>query len=100
MEESEMANQELQQFFDLVRQDRSLQDQFNRVTDSDQFAQLAVQLGASRGLRFDAADVKSVIEEQLASRRAQLSDAELEAVAGGVDLIQRMSMDCLQPGIV
>jgi predicted ribosomally synthesized peptide with nif11-like leader len=78
-----MANDHLTRFFDLVREDQSLQEQLSRVTDTEQFSQLAVELGAARGLAFAAADVKAVAEADLAARRAELSDAELASVAGG-----------------
>jgi predicted ribosomally synthesized peptide with nif11-like leader len=81
-----MADTDLTRFFDLVRQDPSLQEKLSQVSDTEQFAQLAVELGAARGLAFAASDVKAVADADLASRRAQVSDAELVSVAGGAFL--------------
>jgi predicted ribosomally synthesized peptide with nif11-like leader len=78
-----MSKENLERFYELVRNDATLQKQLANATDADQFADLAVRLGAQSGFAFTADDVRSSIEP--VARTGDLSEAELEAVAGGGD---------------
>lgn len=76
-------NQALEQFRQQVLQTPALADQFNTVSNSDEFASLAVQMGQQLGFSFTTEEVKAALAQQSASEAAELSDTQLEAVAGG-----------------
>lgn len=75
--------QSLEQFREQVLQDSTLSEQFKTVSNSDEFAALAVQLGQQLGYSFTAEDVKAAIAQHSPSASFELSDAQLETVAGG-----------------
>ena len=68
----------LNQFQNDVMQDSALQEQFKttEATSPESLGELAVKLGADRGYNF-------TLEEIQAAADQELSDAELESVAGG-----------------
>lgn len=67
------------QFQNDVMQDSALQEQFKttEATSPESLGELAVKLGADRGYNF-------TLEEIQAAADQELSDAELESVAGGI----------------
>ena len=74
-----MSIASLNQFQNDVMQDSALQEQFKttEATSPESLGELAVKLGADRGYNF-------TLEEIQAAADQELSDAELESVAGGV----------------
>lgn len=78
--------QSLDQFRQQILQDPALAEQFKAVQSPDEFAHLAVQLGQQLGYTFTVDEVKAAIAQQSTSSESiELSDAQLEAVAGGAD---------------
>lgn len=75
--------QSLEKFKQQVLQDPTLADQFKTVTSPDAFANLAVQVGQQLGYSFTVEDVKAALAQQSSSGSPELSDTQLEAVAGG-----------------
>jgi predicted ribosomally synthesized peptide with nif11-like leader len=90
-----MSKDNLQRFYELVRQDQTLQKELADTTNADQFAELTVRLGADRGFAFTTDDVKASLET-VTARTDELGEAELAAVAGGGDLLlaQPNSIGC------
>lgn len=64
-----MSHESLDQFRQLVLQDRALQEQLRDLTDQEAFVALLVQLGAERGFAFSAEEVLAALS---AGRRAWL----------------------------
>ena len=76
--------QSLEQFRQQVLQDPALAEQLKAVQSPDEFANLAVQLGQQLGYNFTAEEVKVALAQQSSSSESiELSDAQMEAVAGG-----------------
>lgn len=71
------------QFYELVMQDVSMQEQLKFASDEKNLLDLAVQLGKKNGYTFTADDLKSAISQEEGLQDVELSDALLEAVAGG-----------------
>lgn len=76
-----MANPAVESFYQKIVQTPALQEQFKSAKDEAALVDLAVKLGAQNGFAFTAADVKAKLAEGSPSH--QLSDRELETVAGG-----------------
>ena len=66
-----MSEEQLKAFLEKVKADTSLQEQLDAATDAD----AVVEIAKASGFVFSADDVKKAQEE--------VSDAELEAAAGG-----------------
>uniref|UniRef100_B8HM25 Nif11 domain-containing protein n=1 Tax=Cyanothece sp. (strain PCC 7425 / ATCC 29141) TaxID=395961 RepID=B8HM25_CYAP4 len=76
--------QALEQFRQQVLQNPALAEQFKAAQSPDEFANLAVQLGQQMGYNFTAEEVKAAIAQQSSSSEPiELSDVQLERVAGG-----------------
>jgi predicted ribosomally synthesized peptide with nif11-like leader len=73
----------LEQFYTFVQNNQQLQEQLGAVEDRETFNELAVQLGQDNGYAFSVKDVDAFINQKSQEENAELSDAELEAVAGG-----------------
>ena len=71
---------QLEEFLQLLKQDRELSGQFAGVTDSESWIALAVNLGHKKGLEFRPEDV----EEWMSQVETELSDEDLGDAAGGV----------------
>uniref|UniRef100_B8HM26 Nif11 domain-containing protein n=1 Tax=Cyanothece sp. (strain PCC 7425 / ATCC 29141) TaxID=395961 RepID=B8HM26_CYAP4 len=79
-------SQSLEQFRQQVLQDPTLAEQFKAVQSPEEFANLAVRLGQEGGYNFTVEEVMAAIAQQSSSHESiELSDAQLEAVAGGED---------------
>jgi predicted ribosomally synthesized peptide with nif11-like leader len=78
-----MSEANLQQFLAKVTSDSTLQDQLKNVTDEGVFTQTAVRLGRENGYDFTAADVDATLFRNRQNPLGQLSDRDLELVAGG-----------------
>ena len=74
-----MSIASLNQFQNKVMQDSALQEQFKttEATSPESLGELAVKLGAERGYSFTLEDIQATVDQEL-------SDAELESVAGGI----------------
>ncbi|MEG3859406.1 Nif11-like leader peptide family natural product precursor [Microcoleus sp. herbarium12] len=76
------------QFFQEVSQDPELQLQFQSVTDRESLVDKAVVLGKEKNYSFSSTEVSEWLESMTAQHQNQsdtsgeLSDSELEAVAG------------------
>ena len=74
------------EFQNEVMKNSALQEQFKTVvaTSPESLGELAVKLGAERGYSFTTSEVEQTLAAQnAASEAGELSDEELEAVAGG-----------------
>ena len=73
----------LGQFYNLVQNSQELQEQLGAVETEESFNEMAVRLGQENGYTFTAEDVKAFINLKSQEANAELSEQELEAVAGG-----------------
>ena len=73
----------LEQFYNLVQNSQELQQQLGSVENEESFNEMAVRLGQENGYTFTAEDVKTFINLKSQEGNAELSEQELEAVAGG-----------------
>lgn len=76
-----MANQGLEDFYAKVMADQALQSQLTGAPDVQSFVAMAVRLGQEHGYTFTADEVVARLGKQ--DSNVELSDKELEAVAGG-----------------
>ncbi|MEG4836728.1 Nif11-like leader peptide family natural product precursor [Microcoleus sp. B9-D4] len=80
-------------FFQKVSQDPELQLQFQSVTDRESLIDTAIALGKEKSYSFSPTDVSEWLESVTAQHQSQsetsgeLSDSELEAVAGAGPVI-------------
>jgi predicted ribosomally synthesized peptide with nif11-like leader len=80
------TKQNLQNFLNWLKTDNATKETLTRASQQTAFAQVVVQTGAQKGFSFTIEDVKDAVREAIGGSR-ELSDAELEAVAGaGEDL--------------
>ena len=77
--------QSLEQFRQQVLQDLALAEHFKAVQSSDEFINLVLQLGQQLGYSFTADEVKSALAQHSSSNSLELSESQLEAIAGGED---------------
>jgi predicted ribosomally synthesized peptide with nif11-like leader len=73
----------LEQFYNLVQNSQELQEQLGAVETEESFNEMAVRLGQENGYTFTAEDVKAFINLKSQEANPELSEQELEAVAGG-----------------
>ena len=82
------TNMGIDEFLELVKKNKAVQDEL-RALDGMGYDDLStgfVRVGAKHGYTFDADDAEEVIDEALAEKAltsGELSDEQLEAVAGG-----------------
>jgi predicted ribosomally synthesized peptide with nif11-like leader len=82
-----MSNQ-VQEFFNQIEEDQALQTELAKALESDNDREAVTALAQSKGYEFSSDELWAEIQKRQAdftSREAagELSDAELEAVAGG-----------------
>ena len=87
-----MANELVTRFLQLVRKDPSVQERLRAAKDQDSLAKLSVQIGNERGLHFSIQDVLEKLKEITGGSR-ELTDAELEAVAGAGGISEEIACD-------
>ena len=87
-----MANELVTRFLQLVRKDPSVQERLRAAKDQDSLAKLSVQIGNERGLHFSIQDVLDKLKEITGGSR-ELTDAELEAVAGAGGISEDIACD-------
>jgi predicted ribosomally synthesized peptide with nif11-like leader len=80
----------LEQFYTFVQNNQQLQEQLGAAKDRESFNELAVQLGQENGYTFSVNDVDAFLNQKSQEENAELSNQELEAVAGG-------KKDCMGP---
>jgi predicted ribosomally synthesized peptide with nif11-like leader len=73
----------LEQFYNLVQNSQELQEQLGAVENQESFNEMAVRLGQENGYTFTAEDVKAFLTQKKEEANPELSEQELEAVAGG-----------------
>jgi predicted ribosomally synthesized peptide with nif11-like leader len=78
-----MSKANLEQFYIMVQNSEELQQQLGAIQDSQIFNETAARLGQENGYSFTADEVDAFLNEKKEQTNAELSDRELEAVAGG-----------------
>jgi predicted ribosomally synthesized peptide with nif11-like leader len=78
-----MSNDSVEQFYQRVIQDPSLQDRFKTAVDEAAALDLAVEIGQEQGLNFTSSDVKTWLASQNQNSAVELQDSDLETVSGG-----------------
>jgi predicted ribosomally synthesized peptide with nif11-like leader len=78
-----MSKANLEQFYIMVQNSEELQQQLGAIQDSQIFNETAARLGQENGYSFTADEVDAFLNEKKQQSNAELSDRELEAVAGG-----------------
>jgi predicted ribosomally synthesized peptide with nif11-like leader len=79
----------INQFFQETFQDSGLQQQLQSATDRESLVNKVVELGNQKGYSFSASDVEESLDslaiqaESQAGAECELSEEELESVAGG-----------------
>ncbi len=88
-----MSQAQVEQFADCVKKDQALHQKLVTGTKSaDEFIEKAVAMGSEAGFSFTREEANSFIQSQLAAEKSgELSDGQLESVAGGsLNLISRL----------
>ncbi len=78
-----MSKENLEQFYILVQNSETLQQQLGAIQEREIFNETAARLGQENGYSFSAEEVDTFLNEKKQQSNAELSDRELEAVAGG-----------------
>jgi hypothetical protein len=82
-----MATGNFTKFLTLVSTDTDLQTRLNKTSGAGEFTATAIALGIERGLEFTEAEVRTTMDElaaQSSEKSSELSEAELNTVAGGI----------------
>lgn len=81
-----MSIDAVNQFLEKVAQDSKIQEELAQVMEAEDHRQAAVELGAKHGFEFTVEELITEVEkrQQAAIESGQLSEEELEAVAGGL----------------
>ena len=79
-----MVEATLKSFLLQIVKDPALQERLKSITDRATFTTTLVALGKEKGYAFSPADVEALYDVKENPLRAELSDAELEMVAGGM----------------
>lgn len=77
-----MSQENVQQFYATVQNNEQLQQQLGAAQSKEAFKEKAVQLGQENGYTFTADEVDAFLN-QSGQQQGELSEGELEAVAGG-----------------
>ena len=62
---------DLNKFYQAVANDPKLGQEFESITERENFSKLAVQMGSKRGYRFTASEVESSIQDSTASEQGE-----------------------------
>ncbi len=79
-----MSREAVEKFYEIIAQDEALQDRMREATDETRFLDLAIQLGSERGCDFTTDELSGHMNALQQSMQTELSDAQLEQVAGGI----------------
>jgi predicted ribosomally synthesized peptide with nif11-like leader len=83
-----MSVESINQFYQEVMQEPALLEQFQSAPDQESLVNLAVEVGQQKGYSFTVDQVEQALAAQnAASETGELSDEQLEAVAGGCGMI-------------
>lgn len=80
---NKMIAKNLKQFFHFLLQDQSVQENLKEATDQESFVQMAVKLGKDKGYKFTIKELEAAISQAKSPIFEELSDEQLELVAGG-----------------
>ena len=84
-----MATENIANFLERVAQDTALQEQIKAMgtQDATQAEEHVIKLATAQGLPFTAEELQAFAAEQAkaAHEQGELSDSELEQVAGGIE---------------
>lgn len=81
-----MINQQIETVHTKIQSDPSLKQRLEGVADESAYVNLLVEVASANGIAMSATDVKGTLQKVRASRpvsSAELSDKQLETVAGG-----------------
>ena len=78
-----MSAQNIEQFYNLVQTSQQLQQQLGAAQNEQSFYEIAAKIGNENGYSFSANEAQTYMNEQSVQNSGELSDHELEAVAGG-----------------
>ena len=79
-----MSVESIDQFYQEVMQEPALLQQFQSAPDRESLVNIAVEMSQQKGYSFTVAEVEQALAAQsAASETGELSDQQLEAVAGG-----------------
>ncbi|HAA33514.1 MAG TPA: Nif11-like leader peptide family natural product precursor [Cyanobacteria bacterium UBA8553] len=79
-----MSVKSIEQFYQEVMQEPALLEQFQAAPDQESLVNIAVEVGQQKGYSFTTSEVEQALVAQNAvSEAGELSDEQLEAVAGG-----------------
>ncbi|NJS09142.1 MAG: Nif11-like leader peptide family natural product precursor [Microcoleus sp. CSU_2_2] len=79
-----MSVESVNQFYQQLMQEPALRQQFQAALDRESLVNLAVEVGQQKGYKFTAEEVKQALTAQsVISEAEELSDQQLETVAGG-----------------
>lgn len=96
-----VAEIDLGRFLERLRHDAGLRKRLAQAADRDALLELLVCLGREQGLAFSMATLRGALETRQAANDGELTDQQLEAVAGGSSeqfaLLQEL-LDGLPPG--
>ncbi len=94
-----MSVESVNQFYQEVMQEPALLEKFQAASDRESLANLAVEVGQQKGYSFTVDQVEQALAAQnAASETGELSDEQLEAVAGGKNL--RKAIDSMNESVV
>lgn len=75
-----MSKENVAAFQELVNQNEQLKAQLKETNSANSFVEKAVQMGQQNGFQFSSQELKEYLNE---ANREEMSDQELESVAGG-----------------
>ena len=79
-----MTIEAVNQFLTKVNEDKNLQAEVSQAVESENKTQAVASLAAKHGYEFTPEELGSQVEQVMeAQKESELSEAELEAVAGG-----------------
>jgi predicted ribosomally synthesized peptide with nif11-like leader len=79
-----MSKEEIERFHQEVLGNPALQRRLKQATDDPSLVALTLEVGQEKGYKFAKPEAEEYIKEvSLTRARGQLSDAQLEAIAGG-----------------
>jgi predicted ribosomally synthesized peptide with nif11-like leader len=81
-----MSVDNVARFIDTWSTDTALQQKLGGVRDREELARVAVQAGSERGIRFTEQEFLTTIGRQRTGAGSELSDEDLEGVAGGTGI--------------
>ena len=79
-----MSIESANQFYQEVMQEPAILQQFQSALDRESLANMAVEVGLQKGYSFTTSEVEQALAAQnAATKTGELSDEQLEVVAGG-----------------